>query len=161
MWEAVSSSPLSTYSVSCILQSPRQRQTADGRCAFGADVACCAAAVTHRIVLLFQEEVKKGQMVTSVIGRLANYDGGTIPNTELESVEDEVSEKGGKKKATQKVRTSQHGHALTSENTCCSHCGSIGVDHCRFGNRPGASYIFFDKLPILHIHLDVSLIAPT
>ena len=126
-----------------------------------ADVACCAAAVTHRIVLLFQEEVKKGQMVTSVIGRLANYDGGTIPNTELESVEDEVSEKGGKKKATQKVRTSQHGHALTSENTCCSHCGSIGVDHCRFGNRPGASYIFFDKLPILHIHLDVSLIAPT
>ena len=60
--------------------------------------------MTHRIVLLFQEEVKKGQMVTSVIGRLANYDGGTIPNTELESVEDEVSEKGGKKKATQKVR---------------------------------------------------------
>ena len=110
MWEAVSSSPLSTYSVSCILQSPRQRQTADGRCAFGADVACCAAAVTHRIVLLFQEEVKKGQMVTSVIGRLANYDGGTIPNTELESVEDEVSEKGGKKKATQKVRTSLEVH---------------------------------------------------
>lgn len=41
-------------------------------------------------------------MVTSMIGKLANYAGGTIPNTELEGVEDDVSEKGGKKQG-QKV----------------------------------------------------------
>ena len=42
-------------------------------------------------------------MLTKVIGRLANYDGGTIPNTELEVIEDDVTEKGGKRKPRQKV----------------------------------------------------------
>ena len=42
--------------------------------------------------------------MTSVIGRLANYDGGMVPNAELETIEDDVSEKGGKKAKPGKVR---------------------------------------------------------
>lgn len=34
-----------------------------------------------------------------MIGKLANYEGGTIPNTEQENVEDDVSQKGEKKKS--------------------------------------------------------------
>ena len=54
---------------------------------------------THRL----QEEARKGEMVTSVIGRLANYDGGMVPNAELENIEDDVSQKGGKKAKPGKV----------------------------------------------------------
>lgn len=47
-------------------------------------------------------------MVTTVIGRLANYDGGMVPNAELETIEDDMSEKGGKKAKADKVRLKHH-----------------------------------------------------